>query len=95
MADPCRDSVWLVEWDDAHADRSGGWVLPADIEFTPYRVTTVGYRLEVDDCHVSIVQSVGDDGACDHVIHVPLGMVRSVRRIPTAFAVPYNLGGTS
>jgi hypothetical protein len=86
--EPSRDCIWLVEWDDAHADRSGGWVIPADIEFHPYHVVSVGWRLEVDADHVSLVQSLGDDGACDHVLHVPLGMVRNISRVPTGFAVP-------
>jgi hypothetical protein len=87
--EPQRDAVWLVEWDDAHADRSGGWVLPGDIEFNPYRVCSVGWRIEVDADHVSLVQSVGDDDACDHVLHIPAGMVRSVWRMPIGFAVPH------
>jgi hypothetical protein len=67
-----------VVWHDAHADRSGGWVLPADIDADPYRVTSVGWRIEPKVGHVSLAQSVGDDGAYDHVLHIPDGMVIEV-----------------
>jgi hypothetical protein len=36
----------VVVWHDAHADRAGGWVLPADIDAEPYRVTSVGWRID-------------------------------------------------
>lgn len=70
-----------VVWHDAHSDRSGGWVLPADIDDEPYRVTTVGWRIDPKPGHVSLAQSIGDDGALDHIIHIPDGMVMEVTEL--------------
>ncbi len=53
-------------------------MLPADIDADPYRVTSVGWRIEPKVGHVSLAQSVGDDGAYDHVLHIPDGMVIEV-----------------
>jgi hypothetical protein len=56
-------------------------VLPADIDAEPYRVTTVGWRIEPKPGHVSLAQSIGDDGALDHIIHIPDGMVMEVTEL--------------
>ena len=71
----------VVVWHDAHADRAGGWVLPTDIDNEPYRVTSVGWRIEPKPGHVSLAQSIGDDGALDHIIHIPDGMVMEVTEL--------------
>jgi hypothetical protein len=68
-----------VTWLDAHADRSGGWVFPADIDPDPYSVTSIGWRVDPKPGHLSLAQSVGCDGALDHVLHIPLGMVAEVK----------------
>jgi hypothetical protein len=71
----------IVVWLDAHADRAGGWVQPADIDVLPYTVITVGWLLnECKPDHISLAQSIGDDGALDHIIHIPAGMVIETRR---------------
>ena len=69
----------IVTWLDAHADRSGGWCLPTDLDDQPYQVRSIGYLIEPPPKadHVSLAQSVGDDGALDHVLHIPKGMVQA------------------
>ena len=72
----------VVVWLDAHADRAGGWVQPADIDDRPYSVISVGWL--VHECkvdHISLAQSIGDDGALDHIIHIPVGMIKQTRGI--------------
>jgi hypothetical protein len=72
----------VVRWFDAHADRSGGWIHPANIDTQPYVVQSIGWLM--DECkaeHISIAQSHGDDGALDHIIHIPRGMIQLVRGI--------------
>jgi len=71
----------VVVWHDAHADRADGWVLPADIDTDPYRVTSVGWRIDPKPGHVSLAQSIGDDGGLDHIIHIPDGMVMEVTEL--------------
>jgi hypothetical protein len=70
----------IVTWLDAHADRSGGWCFPGDLDDKPYTVHSIGYLIDPPPKadHVSIAQSVGDDEALDHVLHVPKGMVQSI-----------------
>ena len=74
----------IVVWHDAHADPSGGWVMPGDIDQRPYEVTSVGWLLPADGGgkpgHVTLAQSHGQIAgdppeAWDHVLHVPCGMV--------------------
>ena len=77
MADLTGTAV-VVVWHDAHADRSGGWVMPDAIDTDAYRVTSIGWRIDPKPGHVSLAQSVGDDGALDHIIHIPDGMVMEV-----------------
>ena len=80
-------TIVVVEWDDAHADMSGGWTTHADIDRRAYRVRSVGFLLtDGKPDHVSIFQSAG--GACgdeadamDSVLHVPVGMVVSIQSV--------------
>jgi len=77
----------VVEWRDAHADPSGGWVEPHLIDQRSYTVTSVGFLLPEGEGgkpgHVSIAQSWGRMHgdpleALDHVLHLPTAMVTSV-----------------
>lgn len=74
-----NSDIIVVTWWDAHADRSGGWTLPENLDNDPYVVTSVGWRIDPKPGHLSLAQSRGDDGALDHVLHVPTGMIVEVR----------------
>jgi len=74
----------IVHWTDAHADPSGGWVQPGNVDQRAYTVTSIGWLMPQGEGgkpdHVSICQSRGvmagdDDADLDHVLHVPCGMV--------------------
>lgn len=68
----------LVRWKDAHADGTT-WTSLEEIEKAPYIVTTVGIHLEeVKPDHITVVQSRGQDGALDHILHIPGGMVLEI-----------------
>ena len=67
-----------VVWRDAHADRSGTWIQPADMDSDPYTVASVGWLVAPKPDHLSIAQSVSDDGALDHVLHIPTGWTLTV-----------------
>jgi hypothetical protein len=78
-------TVVLVMWADAYADEGGSWVNLRDVaDYGEYLVTSAGILLSpglgAQTGHVSIVQSWGRRDDCgDHIIHIPIGMVRSVR----------------
>lgn len=73
-----------VRWADAWADGDPGWRHLEEIEDEgEYLVDTVGWLLHVGDGgqtgHVTVAQSIGErDDAVDHVINIPLGMVRTI-----------------
>lgn len=75
-----------VEWADAYVEENT-WCFLHDIEDKgEYIVATVGWLLKAGEGgqtgHVSVAQSLGArDGAVDNVIHIPAGMVRSLRSL--------------
>ncbi len=69
----------LVTWLDAHA-ASDGWCSVDDVDESSCRVETVGWLIpDVKAGHVTVAQSVADDGDLYHVFCVPVGMVVSVQ----------------
>lgn len=72
----------LVIWADAHATDDESWVFIDDIEDAPeYLVHTVGHLLPAADGtkHLTVAQSYAIlEDAVDHVIRIPLGMVRKI-----------------
>lgn len=79
--------VVLIEWADAHADEGGSWVeLRGVRDLGEYIVTSAGLLLPdgfgAQTGHISIAQSWGKrDDVGDHIIHIPIGMIRSLRRL--------------
>lgn len=75
--------IVLVTWADAHANEEGSWVHIPDIEDKgEYIVTSVGIALEAGEGgqsgHVSLAQTVAPDEFADHIVNIPIGMVRSM-----------------
>ena len=67
-----------VVWHDAHSVGTG-WHNPDTIEDVPCVVHTVGYLMTgAKDGHVVVAQSFTDDGDVDHVLAIPVGMVKSM-----------------
>lgn len=67
------DLAVLVEWHDAHSEHS--WTDLVEIDADPYVVRSVGWKLDVKPGHVTIAQSIADDGSLADVLHIPAGMV--------------------
>ena len=86
MNDSPREMV-LVVWADAHAEDTSGWAFLSEMsDRGEYLVETIGWLLSPKhggkDGHVTVAQSLTrQDDACDHVVHVPLGMVRELYRL--------------
>ena len=72
----------LIEWADAYA-HEGSWIFLSDIvDEGEYLVESIGFLIEPGEGgqtgHLTIAQSLGKDNAGDHIINIPLGMVRKV-----------------
>jgi hypothetical protein len=73
----------LLVWADAHAGDNDSWVPIEDVTDTgEYLVSTVGWVVDgAKDKHVSIAQSWTQDDQVDHILHVPIGMIRQVHAL--------------
>jgi len=79
-------SIVLVEWADAH-QVTDSWTSIADLSDEGERIIhTVGFLLPLDNGgkngHITICQSFDEqEQMVDNVMHVPVGMVRSMRAV--------------
>jgi hypothetical protein len=90
-----KPEMVLVVWADAHGD-SNGWTGFKEMEDEgEYLVHSLGWLL-TDKMggkahHVTICQSYTPDEDVDHVLHVPIGMVRSMSVLTELHAVDIRL----
>ena len=64
-----------LSWHDSH-DVGDGWLDPGALDDGPCVVVTVGYLLPAAKAgHVTVAQSISDDGNVRHVFSVPVAMV--------------------
>lgn len=78
----------VVTWADAHAGPDE-WCDPAEMDDTgEYLVVSLGHLLPSGeggkDGHVTVAQSLTPDGHVDHILHIPTGMVRSLKVVNCA-----------
>jgi hypothetical protein len=77
--------VAVVRWLDAHADVSGWASIRGPHDRDPYEIVTVGLLLKRKEGrkprHVSIAQSLSQEGFIDSVLHVPKAMVVDVTEL--------------
>ena len=67
-----------ITWADSH-DIGGGWMELDQLDTEPCIVTTVGYLAGGAKAgHVTVVQSIADDGTVRHAFAIPVGMVLDV-----------------
>ena len=73
----------LVIWHDAHSG-SESWINIKDLDTEPAEVKSVGFMLAPADGgkpdHITLYQSRNED-SLDHVLHIPVGMVKSVKML--------------
>jgi hypothetical protein len=79
-----KRTIVVVRWADAHSGASS-WVSIDELDKTgEVVICSVGFLLPVEhggrDHHVTLVQSF-DDTHVDHVLHIPVGMVRSMKTV--------------
>ena len=75
----------VVHWADAHAGTEH-WTPVEELDDDgEYIVASVGWLLPVDEGgkpdHVTLVQSLTVDDHVDHVLHIPVSMVRTIASI--------------
>ena len=80
-----RLTAVVVSWADAHAGMEH-WTPLTDLEDDgEYIVSSVGWLIPVDEGgkaeHVTLAQSLTPDDDVDHVIHIPVSMVRTIASI--------------
>ena len=77
--------VALVRWHDAHADVTGWGSLAGPHDRDPYQIVTFGILLDKKTGrkpgHVSVAQSLSQEGFIDSVLHVPKAMVVDVTEL--------------
>jgi hypothetical protein len=90
-------SIVEIYWADAHAGE-GRWGDLEETDSGEHIVRTCGYMIDEEHggkkLHVTIAQSFTPDGFYDHVIYIPVGMVRTttvMRPGNTANAMPQTL----
>lgn len=78
----------IVRWADAHAGADHWTPLGEMDDDGEYIVQSVGFLVPVDEGgkpdHVTLVQSITPDDHVDHVIHIPVGMVRTIVSVSLA-----------
>ena len=75
-------TVVLVVWHDAHSV-ADTWIDVADIDVEPAVVESVGFLLpDAKPKHIVLAQSLTGD-ECDHILAVPVEMVRSIKVLST------------
>lgn len=74
--------VVIVRWIDAHAGDEGGWHGLDPDDKDEYINQTAGFLIATSDGgkpnHVTIGQSISQEGLYDHVIHIPIIMVKTI-----------------
>ena len=86
VEDRSKDQLVAVTWADAHSLDSFDWKSVKDLNLDDgeYLITSVGYKLPdpiSKKKHLVIYQSRTFDGDLDHVLCVPIAMIRSIRVI--------------
>lgn len=78
-----------VIWHDAHGE-STSWVHLEEVGVEPCVVRTVGILLRPGKRgHLTVAQSVEGDHA-DHLVHIPLGMVRNLTALTDGATLPID-----
>jgi len=75
-------TIVMVTWADTHSGGIG-WTPIGEIDQDEYLVSTCGFLLATSDGgkadHVTIYQSRTEDDDLDHILHIPVAMVRRIQ----------------
>lgn len=75
-------TIVIITWADTHSGGTG-WTPISDIDQDEYIIQTCGFLLATSDGgkadHVTVYQSRTDDDDLDHILHIPVAMVRKIQ----------------
>jgi hypothetical protein len=73
-----------ITWADTHSGGTG-WTPISEIDQDEYIIKSCGYLLAVGDGgkenHVTLYQSRTEDDDLDHVLHIPVAMIRKIKSV--------------
>lgn len=73
-----------ITWADTHSGGIG-WTPISDIDQAEYIITSCGYLLSTADGgkenHVTLYQSRTEDDDLDHILHIPVAMIRNIKAL--------------
>ena len=73
-----------ITWADTHSGGTG-WMPISGIDQAEYVISSCGYILAVSDGgkknHVTLYQSRSEDDDLDHVLHIPVAMIRNIKSV--------------
>lgn len=78
------ETIVEITWADTHSGGTG-WTPISDIDQAEYIIKSCGYLLSIGDGgkenHVTIYQSRTEDDDLDHILHIPVAMIRNIKAI--------------
>ena len=78
------ETIVEITWADTHSGGTG-WTPISNIDQNEYIIKSCGYLLAVGDGgkenHVTIYQSRTEDDDLDHILHIPVAMIRKIKSV--------------
>jgi hypothetical protein len=78
------ETIVEITWADTHSGGTG-WTPISEIDQAEYIIKSSGYLLPVGDGgkenHVTIYQSRTEDDDLDHILHIPVAMIRNIKTV--------------
>jgi hypothetical protein len=78
------ETIVEITWADTHSGGTG-WTPISEIDQAEYIIKSSGYLLAVGDGgkenHVTIYQSRTEDDDLDHILHIPVAMIRNIKSV--------------
>ena len=77
-------TIVYIQWADTHSGGTG-WTAISDIDQDEYIISSCGYLLSIGDGgkenHVTLYQSRSEDDDLDHILHIPVAMIRNIKAV--------------
>ena len=78
------ETIVEITWADTHSGGIG-WTPISEIDQDEYIIKSCGYLLAVGDGgkenHITLYQSRTEDDDLDHILHIPVAMIRNIKAI--------------
>lgn len=78
------ETIVEITWADTHSGGTG-WTPISEIDQAEYIIKSCGYLLSIGDGgkenHITLYQSRTEDDDLDHILHIPVAMIRNIKAI--------------